>query len=483
MRSLKRRLTWILLGLILFSWVGSALVTVFYAGRVLVAQVDRQLEQYAALVGYVSDVFERQLDAGQPLPEPWRDEHLRATAAEPLVVDAAGASGAVAPALNVWLDGRLLAVFEDSPRFGLPEKPGFSLRQLPGERSHWRLFSRYDEDVGLWIVVGIDLDQARWALLGSLARVLFPLLLILPLTLLVLYFGVQRGLKPLRTLAEQIGRRSRRALEPVQVESVPGEVKPVVSALNALLERLAYALESEQRFTANAAHELTTPLAAIKAEVQLCQRQLADSEARHMLDRIALRVDRAHHTVAQLLTLARLDPDMPVVTAQVDLERLLREVLAETAHLASERRLQVDVEAIGAACVAGNGEALAILLRNLLGNAFRYASTGSDVVLQLGQTADCVVTLSVENDCEPLSGDEFLNLTQRFYRVPGSPGAGAGLGLSIVERVVNLHGARLQTSARAGGQGFRVQVDFPDPASVQGSVGGANQSRLGGGDQ
>lgn len=467
MRSLRRRLTWILLGLILFSWMGSAVVTVFYAGRVLVAQVDRQLGQYAGLVGYISEVFERQLDAGLPLPEPWLDDHLRARRSEPLVMDgAAGIDNQGAPALNVWLDGRLLAVFEASPRFPLPEEPGFSFRRLGHDGSHWRLYSRHDEELGLWIVVGIDMDQARWSMLGTLGRVLFPLLFILPLTLVILYFGVQRGLRPLRLLTEQIGRRSPQALDPLQVKAVPVEVKPLVAALNALLERLAEALEGEQRFTANAAHELTTPLAAIKAEVQLCQRLLEDDQARGMLDRIAVRVDRAHHTVDQLLTLARLDPDQPQQSEWVDLQYLVREVVAETAHLAPERGLGIETAGVARARVAGSREALSILLRNLLSNALRYASPGSDVEVALATAASGAVEFSVSNDCDPLSEDEFDRLAQRFFRVPGSPGSGAGLGLSIVERVVALHGAQLSAGPRAGGRGFVVRVRFaPAPSA------------------
>ncbi|TXS93952.1 hypothetical protein FV139_10025 [Parahaliea maris] len=466
MRSLRRRLTWILLGLILFSWIGSAVVTVFYAGRVLVAQVDRQLEQYAGLVSYISDVFERQLDAGLPLPEPWLDEHLRAQHSEPLVMDGAGGvENEVAPALNVWLDGRLLAVFEDSPRFPMPEQPGFSFRRLGHDGSHWRLYSRLDPEVGLWIVVGIDMDQARWSMLGTLARVLFPLLIIVPLTLVILYFGVQRGLRPLRLLTEQIGRRSPQALEPVQVRAVPIEVKPVIAALNALLERLATALESEQRFTANAAHELTTPLAAIKAEVQLCQRLLEDDKARGMLDRIAARVDRAHHTVEQLLTLARLDPDRPQETERVNLEHLVREVVAETAHLAPERQLGINTEGVEPVSMTGSREALSILLRNLLTNALRYASQGSEVVVALATMDSGEVELRISNDCEPLSDDEFERLAQRFFRVPGSPGSGAGLGLSIVERVAALHRAQLSTGAGQDGRGFVARVRFAQPSA------------------
>nr|WP_277602471.1 ATP-binding protein [Parahaliea mediterranea] len=235
--------------------------------------------------------------------------------------------------------------------------------------------------------------------------------------------------------------------------SVPAELDPVVAALNDLLERLAAALESEQRFTANAAHELTTPLAAIKTEVQLCQRLLTDAQARPMLERIAARVDRAHHTVEQLLTLARLDPASPLPDAPVAMARLLREVVAETAHLAAERGLALRLERVDAATVGGNEEALAILLRNVLVNALRYATDGSEVEVTLVREAGAV-TLSVSNDCEPLAADEFQRLTRRFYRVPGSRGLGAGLGLSIAARVADLHGARFRVGPGAGGRGF-----------------------------
>lgn len=458
--SIKRRLLAILLGLILLSWVGSAAVTAFYASRVLLAQVDLQLEQYADLVNYITRMFERQLDQGLPVGEPWLTNALTEGFTEPMVVDNSAASG-VSPALNVWHDGRLLAVLRDSPRFAPPQREGYSFGELPGERSHWRLLTRKDGPTGLWIVVGIDLDQARVNLLTGLGRVLFPLLVILPLTLVVLYFGVERGLLPLKTLAGQISRRNPRALDPVQPVAVPAELEPVVAELNDLLGRLASALEAEQRFTANAAHELTTPLAAIKAEVQLCQRRLRDDPpAGAMLERIAARVDRAHHTVEQLLTLARLDPEAMLAPGAVDLDRLLREVLAETGHLAVERGLSIITEGIEPARISGSDEALAILLRNLLGNAFRYASEGSAVAVALA-VADDTVTLKVRNDCPPLAVEAFRRLKQRFYRVPGSRGPGAGLGLSIVERVATLHGGEFTVEPGGSGGGFAARVVFP----------------------
>lgn len=478
-RSLKRRLLWILLGLILVSWTGSAAVTAFYASRVLLAQVDRQLEQYVDLVSYITSVFNRQLDEGHRVGEAWFDSEFGEHFESPMVVDNSSATG-VAPALNIWVEEQLLVVLRDSPRFDRPAAEGFSFREIDGGRSHWRLLTRRDEVLGLWVVVGIDIDQARRSLMGTLGRVLFPLVLIIPLTLVVLFLGIDRGLKPLQNLAGQISRRNPRALDPVKPERSPAELDPVVAALNDLLERLSAALESEQRFTANAAHELTTPLAAIKTEVQLCQRLLTDPQARPMLERIAARVDRAHHTVEQLLTLARLDPASPLPDAPVALDRLLREVVAETAHLAAERGLELRLERVDAAIVGGNEEALAILLRNLLVNALRYASDGSAVDVAL-ESEGGAVTLSVSNDCDALAVDEFQRLTQRFYRVPGSRGLGAGLGLSIAARVAALHGTRLQVSPAAEGRGFVATVCVAE-LSAQGSVCGADEAGVGGGD-
>jgi len=273
---------------------------------------------------------------------------------------------------------------------------------------------------------------------------LLPLLVVLPLTLVALYLGVSGGLLPLNNLAAQIARRKPGLLEPVATDDVPLEISDLVASINRLMERLAHALESEQRFTANAAHELLTPLAAIKTEVQLCQRQMRDGNDAAMLQGIVERVDRASHSVDQLLTLARLDPDAPLPASAVDLRGLLVETLAETGHLAVQRRLEVDLPEGDKLVVEGSESALAILLRNLLVNAFRYAAEGSTVRIRL--TADEEVSLSIYNDCAPLAPEELKHLGDRFYRVPGSPGPGAGLGLSIVERIAGQHGARFEVA-------------------------------------
>lgn len=391
--------------------------------------------------------------------EPWSLEDIETGLAAPMIIDDSSGQS-LPPALNIWLDGRLLAVLASSPRFSPPETEGYSYRSLEEDGSEWRVLSRFDESTGLWMLVGIELDVARWDILAMYATAMFPLLVILPLTVLILYLGVSRGLSPLKALANQISRRNPRVLDPVAPTDVPEEILPVVDSLNALLGRLALALESEQRFTANAAHELMTPLAAIKAEVQLCQRQLADPEGAAMLERIVLRVDRATHTVEQLLTLARLDPESPLPETSIDLRSLLGEILAELGHLAIERGLEIDLAEGGEVSVVGTQEALAILLRNLLTNAFRYADVGSVVRIDLPQTEKGKL-LEICNACGPLSAEEYDKIGERFYRVPGSAGLGSGLGLSIVDRIARQHGARFSAGPREDGVGFCARIEFP----------------------
>lgn len=456
--SLKQRLIWILLGLTLSAWVASAVLTIGYASRVMQDQVDSQLEQYSDLVDYISQIFSREVDEGLPLSDPWLQAGLGEPGNEPMIIEIpAGAE--FAPALNIWLGEQLIAVLASSPRFDQPREEGFTFHRIVADDSNWRVLTRFNGQTGLWIRVGIEMDGARWSMMGTLGQVLLPLLIILPLTVLLLYVGVVRGLQPLRNLARQIAERSPELLNPVESDQVPVEMQDVVAALNDLLARLALTLEGEQRFTANAAHELVTPLAAIKTEVQLCQRQMQDDAGRAMLGRIAQRVDRAIHSVEQLLTLARVDPDAPVVMEEVDLRALLADVVAESAHLASDRGLEIEIPTGDPLPLQANGEALSILLRNLLVNAFRYAREGSAVAIRLREEGP--LELEICNDCEPLSGDEFDQICERFYRVPGSNGLGAGLGLSIVSRIAEQHGADFSVGPRADGSGFCARLRFP----------------------
>ena len=456
--SLKTRLVLILLALTFIAWVGSALFTFAFTSRVMLDQVDRQLEQYADLVKYITAVFARQVDEGRPLSEPWLRGRFETAHLEPIVIEAP-AGNKLDPAINIWLNDHLIAVMADSPRFDQPTAEGFTFGGPGARDSNWRVLTRYDELTGLWLQVGIETRGARRDMFAMLGRALLPLLVVLPLTIALLYFGVARGLKPLKDLARQIGMRNPTLLDPVDPGGAPTELLGIVSSLNELLQRLALALEGEQRFTANAAHELLTPLAAIKAEVQLCQLRLDDTQAVGMLAGISERVDRASHTVAQLLTLARLDPDDPISGERISLHLLLRKAIADSSYLADQRGLTVELDSDGKGYITGSEDLLAILLCNLLINAFRYASERSAVriFLRTGER----VELEIINQCPPLSTREFERICERFYRAPGAAGQGAGLGLSIVARIAEQHGAHMSVGPNDAAQGFRVRLDFP----------------------
>jgi len=465
MTSLKTRLVLILLALTFLAWVASALLTFVFTSRVMLDQVDRQLEQYSDLVQYMTAVFARRVDEGLPISEPWLRGKFETAHLQPLVIDAPRGDQ-LNPAINIWLDGHLIAVMADSPRFERPTVAGFTFGDTGRGGQNWRVLNRYDEVNGLWLQVGIETGGAYRAMLGMLSRAMLPLLLVLPLTVALLYFGVSRGLKPVQALARQIGQRKPALLDPVDTAGVPAELQGVVGALNQLLQRLGSALEGEQRFTANAAHELLTPLAAIKTEVQLCQLQIEDTRTAARLDRIVQRVDRASHTVSQLLTLARLDPEQGTTAENVCLDALLLAMLAETRHLATERGLAVEVEVADRIYTRGSEESLAILLCNLLINAFRYATEGSTVNIAL-RSGDRV-ELEIRNDCNSLSGREFERIGERFYRASGSVGPGAGLGLSIASLVARQHGAQLILGPGEAGQGFRVRLRFAPAAAHRG---------------
>ncbi len=455
--SLRKRLILILLLLMLFAWISSAILTVLASSRVFIDQVDRQLTQYSDLVYYMTQIFAGAEEDQLSEAYPWLHEALQA---DNLPMTIQGPQGEdLSPALNIWHRDTLIASLEASPRFNHPEREGFAFQRDPEGESGWRILVRHHAENDLWLLVGIDMDRARWAIFQAFGRAVFPLLIVLPLTVIVLYFGVSRGLRPLELLAQQIGQRNPKLMEPIEQEGVPEEITPVVESLNELLGQLGEALESEQRFTANAAHELQTPLAAIKTEVQLCQRQAVDENSRRMLERIAARVDRASHTVEQLLTLARLDPGVGIQTEAVELRSLLSEVIAETAHIAVDGDLSFNFSDGSALMVSAERESLAILLRNALINAFRYATPGSEVSVEL-ELAKGGVCLQLSNDCEPISQHHFDQLRQRFYRLPGSAGTGAGLGLSIVQRVADRHGVALDLSPQDGQRGFSLSLLF-----------------------
>lgn len=467
--SLKKRLTATVIAIFMTSWLLSALVTTLAARLVMLKEVDRMLGamlqvtesvgrpflagELTALQQIFSDNMVA-LDGSRRTESGTREKPEIVRLDESLMLGPLGA-----PSVNVWVSDIHLLIGRDTPVFTSPAAvtEGTAMTQtIAGE--DWRVMYRFDRENDVWYATGLARKQAQFDGGQLLLQMLLPLAVIIPLTIVGLYLGINRGLNPLRTLARDIERRrSDQTLAPLPEAEVPEELAPVVDSLNHLLERLADTLENEQRFTSNAAHELQTPLAAITTEVQLCQRLVNDDESKAMMERIYARVQRASHSVRQLLVLARLDPQAVLQSERLSLCELLQDVVSELGHLASERNVQLDFDVDEGREIEGNREALLILFRNLINNAFRYTPVGGLVSLYVRGDR-----LSIKNNSEPIPAPQ--RLLDRFYRGENSRGAaeaGTGLGLSIVSRICELHAIQLSLGYDESDGNFTVDLTFP----------------------
>jgi two-component system sensor histidine kinase QseC len=286
-----------------------------------------------------------------------------------------------------------------------------------------------------------------------------PMLAALPLLALGIWWAVRRGTAPLRALGRTLAARQPRSLEPVAVHDAPAEMQPMLDALNALFGRIDALMASERRFTADAAHELRTPIAAIRTQAQVALDE-ADSEARrHALQATIEGCDRASRLIDQLLMLARLEAGTAAPTmTSVDLAALARQVVAALAPAALARAQHLSLDAAQTLPVSGNEALLSALVRNLLDNAIRYSPNGARV--QIALTPDTAgVVLTVDDGGPGLDEAGLARLGERFYRALGHDAAGSGLGWSIVRRIAEVHGAAIEARHSPLG-GLRVRVRF-----------------------
>lgn len=362
-------------------------------------------------------------------------------------------------AFQVWEHGQSLRLHSlNAPNTRLSGSDhGFADEVIDGRR--WRVFS---------IRAGGDLIQvaeesgARKDIARGIGRgLLVPLLLGLPLLGVLIAWLVQRGLRPLAALSVEVGRRAPDQLAPLPVPAgTPAELQPLLARLNLLFAQLTESFETERRFTADAAHELRTPIAALKVQAQVAQRAASDAERQPALAKVIQACDRTARLIDQLLTLARIEPaHWRERSASVDVHALAAGVAADLAPLALQRGIDLVLEG-EAAMVDGHADLLAVLLRNLLDNAIRYAPDRSQVRVRAERAAGGV-RLHVIDQGPGIEPALRSRLGQRFQRLGRADLEGTGLGLSIVRRIVELHNAALQFDAGDDGQGLSVTVSFP----------------------
>ena len=369
-------------------------------------------------------------------------------------------------AFQVWLGDATLAIRSSSaPRVHLSSvTSGFSDQIIANQA--WRIYSVQHKKVPILVQVGERYDVRGDLTEQIVRRMLSPMITTLPILALMIWYGVGFAMKPLNRLAKEVATRAADYLSPVDHHHVPAEAQSLVHSLNALLARLQQAFDSERRFTADAAHELRTPLAAIKAQAQVAQRTHVQQDQQRALQQVINAVDNATRVAQQLLTLARLDPAVPLTNLKkVDLTHLASTVIAELVPLALKKRIDISLAEPSHGIVHGTSDALTILLTNLVDNAINYTPESGSIVVGVTSHEDHVI-LSVADSGPGIPADEREKVLERFYRGRDVTEPGSGLGLSITQRIAELHQARIAMGESSLG-GLLVEVIFPAPSALQ----------------
>ncbi|HPY39176.1 MAG TPA: sensor histidine kinase N-terminal domain-containing protein [Thiolinea sp.] len=436
--SLKQRLLVLVLGVIGFVWLATAAFTYWDAKYELNQVLDAHLAQASTLLVAQNT---NELDDIEDKHAPLLHKYSRHVA------------------FQIWEDGnKLLFHSANAPNTPLASvQAGFSDTTIEGQR--WRVFTteaKGDDDDRLTIHVA-ELTEVREQLAnGIIANLLKPLWFTLPILALLLWWAVAASLKPLAKLTQAVAQRQPDNLSAIQLQA-PAEVMPLVERLNHLFSKTKALIENERRFTADAAHELRTPLAGIQAQVQVAQAAQSTQTREHALNQALQGCQRASHLIAQLLTLARLES----TAASRNLRQLAKQQISDLAPSAWEQGVQLELAEGEEITIQGLATLLEILLRNLLDNAIRYSGTGAEVVVTTGY-ASSQPFLSVCDNGRGLAAEELAKITERFYRPVDTIASGSGLGLSIVQNIVELHGGSLQITQGKHQQGLAIFIYFPN---------------------
>jgi two-component system OmpR family sensor kinase len=359
--------------------------------------------------------------------------------------------------VQVWNPAGSL-VYLSNQRILLPQR-GNGFGTVPVNGRDWRVFTLSQADKTIQVAAPVSLRRDR--AVSMALRILVPIVAAIPLFALLVFLIVGEGLKPLGEIAAAIRRRAPTSLEPLQAAELPEEVRPMVSELNGLLERLREAIETQKRFTADAAHELRSPLTALQLQIQLVERARSREELRDALEQLKAGARRASRLVEQMLTMARLAPEATLQEpAALDLDRLAASVVAEFGPLAEAKAIELRLGRVEPARAIGQEQALHTLAGNLVDNAIRYTPPGGRVVVGVWSEEGGAV-LDVKDTGPGIPAEERQRVFDRFYRLPGSGVEGSGLGLAIVQQIADAHRAEITLGESENARGLKVTVRFP----------------------
>lgn len=455
--SIRHRLLLFLMGGTLLAWVATATMSYKESLNEIEEVFDAQLVQSAKALLLLSqhELYEQlAFDAASP------DEATRSIQDDLLDT---GHDYEQIVAFQLWINGNKLAARSASA----PDVPMTDAINTFSDRTindaTWRVYAIADPQKPLTVHVGERLDARHELAVAISARGLTAVGLALPVLAALIWFGVGRALRPLQNIAKETALRGVDRLDHIDIKQVPQEALPLVDALNKLFSRVQASVENERRFTADAAHELRTPLAAIKTQAQVALYSVQAPEHQQALRQVVAGVDRATHLVEQLLTLARLDPESPrtkqLTMAQTDMCSLIQGVVADLSPHAVANSIDLGVGEQCVGHVRGNADLIGILVRNLVINSIRYTPEGGTVDVTVAEIANGV-KLSVSDSGPGIPPEDREKVFQRFFRRLTTNGVtGSGLGLSIVQRIAEIHGATIKLGDSPLG-GLQVDVLF-----------------------
>ncbi|MHB8724829.1 MAG: ATP-binding protein [Casimicrobiaceae bacterium] len=443
MNSIRRTLlVWLLAGLAVIG-LGASAATYVAARREIGSLLDLQLKQLA----YSTRM----------------DDLLRGQRAGFDTPDVPRGTGITELVTQIWdRDGVL--VYWTRPGMGLPvpAREGYSTVSRNGRQ--WRVYTMVHGTHALQIAQPQD-ERDRLATQTAL-RTLLPFAALMPVFGLLVWLGVGHGLRPLEAMSRAVGKRRPDALAPIGESGLPEELRPLGDSLNGLLARLSDALSAQRRFTADAAHELRTPLAALKLQLDLARRTGATQGASASLDDLDAAVARASHVVEQLMTLARIEPEaLAAQKSRCDLVAIAKDAIVARAALAAQKDIDLGLAHADPATVEGDSASLGILLSNLVDNALRYTPAGGRIDVGVG-SAGGAATLTVADNGPGIPPQDRERVFDRFYRGAGNEESGSGLGLSIVKRIADAHGASISLDTPSSGTGLVVTVRFDAAAAT-----------------
>ena len=440
--SLQQRLLTRTLGAVLVVWVCTAAFVGFEAQHEVDELLDAHLAQSAALLVVQQNATP---DDDEPLFDaPTLHKYANRVA------------------YQVFDEGRLVMHSPNVAHTPMAQHTqGFQTLTLE-DGNAWRVFAApgRSREVQIYVAERVaSRDEILWAVLRGF---LPPLTLALPLLLIGLWWNVRSGLQPLQRLRQVLLKRDTQTLDPVSLPETPQEVQPLLDALNDLLQRLALRMQTERRFTADAAHELRTPIAAIRAQAQVAMSAASNDAVRQLaLHDTLMGCDRASRVVEQLLTLARVEGPQDLASEPFLLDQLAQKILADLTPEALRRNQTLELLVTEPLQVTGQNTLWHILLRNLIDNALRYSPNGATVRIQAQRLQNGPIQLTVQDSGPGLSPQDLARLGERFFRVLGTSAIGTGLGWSIVRHIAALQHIDVQVGRSPDLGGLQVTVRYP----------------------